>query len=757
MSDSDWKAIPLWRELCCFLDTSPQSDAGQPLELYERLEDLILKQDRGSEFVSTLTLSQYNSFQIIQEWWSCSIEEERWFANNKDKRKQLEVLHNFTLVENVSPLVLQILLGIEPPFPQFSTYRLQIHRLFQMEFDPQEWDGEEEGAFLGFLQQQRERSAFYASIQRTTFSLRISHQPQHPQCGPGGASAPKPQALIPKRPLSACIEACPWQRFRPGRSGYPFYLWDSRNRRTVVVSDLEYAPEYVCVSHTWGRWRERDKPNASIPGVPWLVPQNSRFQVEALPARLEAALLGRYIWLDLLCIPQDRSERALIEIARQASIFGNATIVVCWLNDIDDWTGTRMAIEWLASFCLGSYGDADNEPPSETGNISTGLALVNGMPGVDEARTPGFWFTSLWTLQEACLRPDMLLYNRDFEPLIIGDSHSITLDGLIALLTFVVGFYQQGPYETIVNQDALPDTLKVGTVLEFGDLNRPGSKRRRRILPQLPADAKGVLEIYDVLVMSGMIHLFSLSPASILYLGHHRKCTSNRAEAIMSVIGATDWYTQHLEKNKTSPSQDDLVLGYYPLAFLRETASLLGAKFFASVSSTSATLESVIDLNDGQWIPKAFAGGVGSLLPFTSSQAIMLPQQHDSTSTRDHPSIHTWCILPGGEVEIQHAAIISSSTQSYASELLAAIRVPELFSTGIQEQSDLHEWIRTFRVGAFAHNFAVSVYQPTKKFHWGVILKQVGAANRLVKIGTFFTAAMTIDDVQSEEVGWIVL
>src|SRR5205814_740046 len=139
MRHNDWITRPLWRVLCSFLDISPESDAGQSLALYERLENLMQAQNSGIEFVSTLTLSQYNSLQIIREWWSCSIEDDDWFVNNLDKKKQLGGLQNFTLVENASPLVIQILLGIEPPLPQFSTYRLQIFRLFQMEFDPEEW------------------------------------------------------------------------------------------------------------------------------------------------------------------------------------------------------------------------------------------------------------------------------------------------------------------------------------------------------------------------------------------------------------------------------------------------------------------------------------------------------------------------------------------------------------------------------------------------------------------------------------------
>ena len=83
------------------------------------------------------------------------------------------------------------------------------------------------------------------------------------------------------------------------------------------MDDLDVIPDYICISHTWGRWIIDKAPAVDVPGVNWPVPQNTLFRVEDLPDRLEAAFPGKCIWLDLVCIPQDRSKRALIEIGRQ--------------------------------------------------------------------------------------------------------------------------------------------------------------------------------------------------------------------------------------------------------------------------------------------------------------------------------------------------------------------------------------------------------------------------------------------------------
>jgi hypothetical protein len=56
-----------------------------------------------------------------------------------------------------------------------------------------------------------------------------------------------------------------------------------------------------------------------------------------------------------------------------------------------------------------------------------------------------------------------------------------------------------------------------------------------------------------------------------------------------------------------------------------------------------------------------------------------------------------------------------------------------------------------------SENFTISLFQAGKQAHGRIILKQVGAQNCLVKIGVFFINTMTVNDVGSEVVDWIVL
>ena len=73
-------------------------------------------------------------------------------------------------------------------------------------------------------------------------------------------------------------------------------------KKTVKTEDLQSKATYVCVSHTWGRYREKEKPAIKVPGVPWMIPKNSKFEVDTLPEQLLAAFGTGYVWFDLLCI-----------------------------------------------------------------------------------------------------------------------------------------------------------------------------------------------------------------------------------------------------------------------------------------------------------------------------------------------------------------------------------------------------------------------------------------------------------------------
>jgi hypothetical protein len=49
----------------------------------------------------------------------------------------------------------------------------------------------------------------------------------------------------------------------------------------VTVNMLDQKHKYTCISHTWGRWGIGNF--IAMSGVPWMVPQTTRSDVEQLP------------------------------------------------------------------------------------------------------------------------------------------------------------------------------------------------------------------------------------------------------------------------------------------------------------------------------------------------------------------------------------------------------------------------------------------------------------------------------------------
>ena len=268
----------------------------------------------------------------------------------------------------------------------------------------------------------------------------------------------------------------------------------------------------------------------------------------------------------------------------------------------------------------------------------------------------------------------------------------------------------------------------------------------------------GLRELYDALIASGMNKLFTISPASVLHLGQRRECTSSRAEAIMSIVGATSWYQSHLDTYKAAPSESQLALGYYPAAFLNEAAQRTGAKFYASVASDLANLDGVVNIEDGAWQPMDTSTAIGSLLPFSFGQTTLLAPEHQALDTDDHPSTVTWMVLADGKVNIGAAGVLSSTNGDQdLPDLPASVLVPGIFTTTPGREINLHEWTRTFRVAPCAYNYAICVYQQSKQILWGLLLKQVGTEKCLVKVGTFYTGAVHVNDIRSQRVDWTVL
>ncbi|KIX09444.1 uncharacterized protein Z518_00524 [Rhinocladiella mackenziei CBS 650.93] len=271
-----------------------------------------------------------------------------------------------------------------------------------------------------------------------------------------------------------------------------------------------------------------------------------------------------YIWIDLLCIPQDVEDAnlksmAIREIGRQTKIFQSARFAVAWLNDIDSWNGLERAIRLLAVFRLKLEDQLEISSSlwkSVMKDDFVSLELLLPGPHVhdDSNASLNGWLTSLWTLQELCLRPDMRLCNQHWEILPVGSINrhcDIGLDDIAALSLYVLQVIPDEERNTQSTDASLRNQCVVSRIFEeLRSLERKGH----------------------------LVTLLNAPRSSILQACADRYCERNRAEAIMSAIGVTDWYTE-----RTQTGEETSVGGSaneYPLSFVREAAKKLGATFF---------------------------------------------------------------------------------------------------------------------------------------------------------------------------------
>lgn len=531
----------------------------------------------------------------------------------------------------------------------------------------------------------------------------------------------------------ASLSPCGWLEKINASEDIPHYLWDVKGRRTVLTKDLSGQIEYTAISHTWGRYRYKDYtkfPKISLDGMKeWSVPQNSKFKVEQLPDILASVPFNTpYIWFDLVCIPQEPIDEQLIfisaqEIGRQAKIFRRAKIAAAWFNDIDTWKAMNASILRLSIHFL-QKGDVDDrlqssqDPPGLHCDRNLELFEDASEANEDPEDFMNRWFSSLWTLQEICLRPDMRLCNKNWEVLAVGEHAElhIGMDDLIALSQG--GNFRRNAWETVAEGE-----------LQSSQTSKPSAVGR--INPQL----KAIEQLWELLDLSGLEHLLNASRTTILMLGNQRYCQDNRAEAIMSAIGVTDWFEPCKRgiRDQEAPSQ----LSEYPLAFVREAASKLGAEFYASSLAEGELLEMlVLSLKPAG----TYREGVGSMVPFTSSRLSRTPSFAEGFAGPDHPTVSSWEILPDSSVKVPRAGILSYTGQSRSRDrsLICACVAPdteEPISLLVKARTkvDLDAWVDSFLPST--RNYAVVLHHGHGVVD-GILLKELWSGE-LIKVGTY--------------------
>ncbi|KAJ6104268.1 hypothetical protein N7523_010588 [Penicillium sp. IBT 18751x] len=165
-----------------------------------------------------------------------------------------------------------------------------------------------------------------------------------------------------------------------------------------------------------------------------------------------------------------------------------------------------------------------------------------------DLRSP--WFSSLWTLQEICLCPQMILMARDWIQLTDNAGTPFTLERLVNL-------------SNMVQKLTLEHSRKVNPSLHHG-------VPRTNVPSAYP---NGPVSLQKLIYQSRMDSGSRFCRTMILIQGSFRQCSGRRAEAIMSAVDVIEWFKADVEQ------KNELVLGVYPLAFVKEAASKFGPEF----------------------------------------------------------------------------------------------------------------------------------------------------------------------------------
>lgn len=538
------------------------------------------------------------------------------------------------------------------------------------------------------------------------------------------------------------IEACPWLEKDDVSTDLPYYLWDVSLCETVMTSGLDFIPQYTVISHTWGRWKKTT--SIQLHGVPWNIPENTRFDVSSIPTLLaQIPTKTPYVWLDLVCIPQDSSPIASKEIARQARIFRNAKYAIAWLNDVENLDILSAALRWyvlqLLEVPAGSQDDRRRlqlieEAWDKVARQGCGLFEYRlNEPETLKKFVLNPWFTSLWTLQEIAVRPDMWFCSREWEVLSCDFASPLPFSGVTAIHVQFFKRDQEG-----------------ARTKEVTDLS----------------EGLGAWEVEIFHYLTGLNQIPLESQARLLSIGDRRECTGRRAEAIMSAVGATAWYEAAIAASSATDyeeSTEGLILGKYPLSFIDEVRAKMPGDFFFSVIN-----QDICEVGDDlQACPYK-----GTMLPFSAGFASFESlERFRRLNMTDHKSVKQWSILNSGAVRISRACILSSReiatdnmntilpTKLIGSSLEKATEAMETFPDGVEDGLiDIHQFFRTHVrelfavVGAFRYmkNHSDSVFS-------GIVLQPL-SSGALIEVGNFLAKSdKQINLPATSDVNWLVL
>ena len=310
----------------------------------------------------------------------------------------------------------------------------------------------------------------------------------------------------------------------------PHWLYDKEEKRTRKLADIigqnggDVLPEYTAISYTWGRWRHQEQ--WSLSGVDWKVPRCHKFTIDELLDFIRVGTLTRFVWIDALCIPTNDDAAKQREIGKQAGIFNRAKAVVTWLWTLDDakplqalGAGLLQTLRWHNSFGV-------------KGTVKSGFKDLGALGDFFERHKPAAvledgWFSSLWTLQEMILHPNMIFATRRGTWAVhreLGPLRPV----LVAQLTVLILTCLQGREFILAN--TFPSYSVGGE-----DWFMSGSGIMMKHMECVCGEAQALI---DKLTLQIHIQLASqVDRLSIVTAAIQRKATGRRSQAIASALG----------------------------------------------------------------------------------------------------------------------------------------------------------------------------------------------------------------------------
>lgn len=717
-----WHICPLWVYLARYQGRTEHEDDRRRhgwaslLDDWEEMSELM---ENDKNFRNAMSPTQQQSYRLLRLWWAAAYCD----------RELVDAMRNYIESQRSAPpsywdgfLTRDFGSIAKDIQTDKSIYHGKLFLLLLREFHPQDWEPNLWRVHLINLQMTRYEAAGIATMQQMAYAVLY----------PTTTTRQVPYPVVVKNEHIRL----PPSRTRAQTCDHPYYLWDSKHKETVVVKNLARCPDYVCISHTWGRWNTRTK--ADVPGVHWPVPENKIFDVKSLPEQLHR-LGWRYIWMDLFCIPQDRSLLSREEIAKQASIFKGSSGCIAWINDVNSWDGVLKALDWIslklwAVISAGGKELVKDKLLEATTAASVPMELMKTKRLAQSSPTPGKllgpiepanWFSSLWTLQECALCPDIELYTSSWERLEDRCGTPIPLRALV-FLCFDSQHMLTNPTDDSMNRwysDGMRDAKASAQSLEFPTA------------------------VEDIYILSNLTRLDEVltnaSPIPVLVHSNNRRSTSSRAPAIMSAIGVTKWYLRSIH-NKT---KEPLLFNQYPISFVREAATKFGAQFYSFMGRLRRPSK-ISEL----FLVTMRAKYAGGMIPFSNADGWFnnlnvsyMPAFIDGT---DHDAVPTWTINGDASVTMRLAGVSMTSHDEPAAQPVvgfiyglaqsAAVKRANPYGQAL-DTKDMLATLKSISCGSRCI-YAVALYEDSSRLH-GVLLERLPISmfkrQYLIKIGMF--------------------